>query len=165
MTLTRQSSNARTGFTLVEVLIVVVLMAIMATVAMTQVNNSVTDAQVATAQEIVATVQRRIRAAQVLDTSTPGELDIQWFTPPRLPSNPFQLDMPLSRSYIDASNDPSLMHPADKTTESGSPYWYNPQNGVFRMRVPWQGNASDTLDLYNRCNGTRSTDVADTTSL
>jgi hypothetical protein len=52
-------------------------------------------------------------------------------------------------------------HPIDKTT-ANHPFWYNPANGAFRIRVPRQATNAETLALYNRVNGTSVRALDDT---
>ena len=47
-------------------------------------------------------------------------------------------------------------HPPDPVIEAPEQagFWYNPQRGIFRARVPAQFSEDRTLRLYNRVNGT-----------
>ncbi len=49
-------------------------------------------------------------------------------------------------------------HPPDPlATGEQAAFWYNPERGIIRARVPQQGTDRLTLELYNRVNGTALT--------
>ncbi|MCA9283626.1 MAG: hypothetical protein KDA22_00310 [Phycisphaerales bacterium] len=87
----------------------------------------------------------------------PKEIDPRWFhqDPPR---NPLLED---DRPWIDIARgvERTLEHPVDKAAldRNAALFWYNPSTGALRARVPLQVSDADTLELYNRVNGTALT--------
>ncbi len=148
------------GFTLIEVLLVIVLLSILAATTFPAYFDSAQDCQVAPSVETVKMVQRRIDEYHVRNGAYPEQIDPAWFAPPGMPRNPFEPSMQNTLAYIAASKGPQKIHPADKSTNLDI-YWYNPTNGRFRMRVPWQGDNASTLALYNRANDARASSYTD----
>ncbi|MBM4001338.1 MAG: prepilin-type N-terminal cleavage/methylation domain-containing protein [Planctomycetes bacterium] len=154
-----RSGNA--GFTLIEVLIVVVSLSILAGAAIPQVADAMLHAKVSASLHAVTGVQRAVNENYVRTGAFPEKLDGAWFQPQSLPVNPFEPTRTVKGTkYVDGSKNSAKVHPSDKTTTIDI-YWYNPKNGRFRMRVPWQGDATSTLALYNRANGTQLTKQSD----
>jgi hypothetical protein len=63
------------------------------------------------------------------------------------------------RPWIDlaAPDESELEHPVLKMTAGSglAGFWYNPHLGVIRARVPVMVSDAESLELYNRVNGTR----------
>jgi len=153
------------AFTLIEILIVVLILAILATVATKSFGSAGQDAQAAAVQSDLRHIQTRV----MLEASTgrglypaditPDTLD-EWFGKPvrsayALPTTPLGVE-------IDSSGDSDVVHPADKVLSGALPaWWYNPANGVVRARVPDQGSATATRDLYVEVNITSIGDLSD----
>lgn len=91
--------------------------------------------------------------------SPPQEIELAWLDGD-VPRNPLLED---SRPWLDIATraERQLSHPIDKAPLDGmaARFWYNPVNGALRARVPLQVSDADTLDLYNRVNGTTLTDL------
>jgi len=52
-------------------------------------------------------------------------------------------------------------HPPDPLADGEqAAFWYNPERGIIRARVPQQGTDRMTLELYNRVNGTSLASLA-----
>lgn len=65
--------------------------------------------------------------------------------------------VPMTQPWMDlAPHGDRQLHPPDPVLEDSvqGGFWYNPLEGVFRARVPRQATDRQTLDLYNRINGT-----------
>ncbi len=87
-------------------------------------------------------------------TRFPSWISPLWFHAEGLPMN---VVVSGRHPWIDiAPQDDESDHPPDPVatqfTQAG--IWYNPNQGVFRARVPSQWSESDTLDLYNMLNNT-----------
>lgn len=75
-----------------------------------------------------------------------------WFAGGELPVN---LLLDRNRPWIDVAPPGDFAaHPPDPVADAvgQAGFWYNPNTGVFRARVPRQVTARDTLNLYNRIN-------------
>lgn len=70
---------------------------------------------------------------------------------------PLNVLVPLRQPWIDvAPADDMSDHPPDPVVRGSDQagFWYNPNRGIFRARVPAQFSTKRTLELYNRVNGT-----------
>ncbi len=141
------------GFTLVELLIVAVLLAIFAAAVVPNLTNHDDDARAAAAFNVVRSIGRQIDRNRDSDGNFPARVEVVWFQGYKLPANPLHPD---HHNTIQSDNDQTgsgKWHPIDKTT-TNHPFWYNPANGAIRIRVPRQATDAETLALYNRANGT-----------
>ena len=89
-------------------------------------------------------------------TAFPEYISPMWFDG-ELPLNVL---VPLRQPWLDlAAAEDDGVHPPDPviTQPHQAGFWYNPQQGIFRARVPAQFSEQSTLDLYNRANGTSLT--------
>ena len=137
------------AFTLVEVLIIVIVLAILAAVVVPQFANAATAADHVAASQLVGIVQRKIGEYFAANGQWPTAIDNNWFSPPGLPTNPYaEGAASLTVQNIDGKTELLIKH------SNGGPiiYWYNQANGMFHTRVPWQGSNQKSLDLYNRVN-------------
>lgn len=86
----------------------------------------------------------------------PARLEESWFrSPGEVPRNPL---LAPERPWVDLAtqeemglDDPVVKMAADPRLAG---FWYNPQRGVVRARVPVLVSDADALELYNRINGT-----------
>ncbi len=113
----------------------------------------------------------RLHEAAVLHRVLAGEGDARAAYPRIVRPDWFGDAMPVNllldrdRPWIDlAPPGDHATHPpdpiADHSTQAG--FWYNPNTGIFRARVQRQVTERDTLDLYNRINGSAlSSAIAD----
>ncbi|MFO0972037.1 MAG: prepilin-type N-terminal cleavage/methylation domain-containing protein [Phycisphaerae bacterium] len=141
----------RTAFTLVEMMIVVVILAILAGVAIPYIDDESDEARVASAQNILRTVDTAVDVYRLRYTmpNYPPTVMPTWFAGRALPLNPFA-DFATSVEVVNVAN---AVDPVAKTLDKETaPYWYNRANGVFRARVPDQGSAGLTQRLYERVN-------------
>lgn len=120
------------------------------------------------------------RAEQEMGLEPPPIINEQWFGP-TLPSNPYAsaerdgepdggrdgdgdtgpLDVTLAsfgdHPWLDIAPEEDFeSHPPDPilTSADQAQFWFNPQLGVFRARVPAQASARETCELYNLVNRT-----------
>lgn len=145
------------GFTLVELLVVAVVLAIFAAVVTASMVDADKEPKISAAHHTAKMIQKQINQHRDTKGSWPANVDLAWFRHSQPPVNPFvpeHLNNVLSD--VDAVNDPNKWHPSGKTTQS-FPFWFNPQNGAFRIRVPAQSSDAETLALYNAANGVKLT--------
>ncbi|MEQ9460585.1 MAG: prepilin-type N-terminal cleavage/methylation domain-containing protein [Phycisphaeraceae bacterium] len=156
-----------TGFTLIEILIVVVILGILAAVVVPQFSDASEEARVAASATNVRAVVDQIAMYYARHGVYPELIDGDWFVNDL--TSPIGQGLPETVGY-DASNNANKWH----TTAKGVPpegipaswggiYWYNPLNGSFRARVPEQATDQETIDLYNRVNNTGVTSLGQIT--
>ena len=150
------------GFTLIELLVVAVLLAIFAAVSVSTVQGADEQSQLAAAQQTVRVIAGQIDVYRQVHGEWPANIDPLWFSNYKLPLNPLQPDHAHTvADDVDGSGNDRKWHPQNKTTES-FPFWYNPLNGAFRIRVPSQATDAGTLELYNAANGSHVPSLAST---
>ncbi len=156
------TAATRFGFSLLEFLVVIIILATLAAIVFPAILGSDEDAKIAVAQSIVKTVQKQVDIVHKTTGKIPGNIQREWFVGNILPKNPLVPEHPRSiTDDVDGSNNPNKWHPTDKTTSS-FPFWYNAHNGAFRIRVPEQASGEQTLALYNRVNMTDARRLNDT---
>ena len=141
------------GFTLIELLIVLIILSILAAIVYPMYSDSTHSSTNAVAITLVQGVVKKIDIYKLKHGSWPSSIQSEWFRGYKLPVNPF---VPGHTRSINDDLDGSKInkwHPYGKTTEL-YPFWYNPLNGAFRMRVPAQRTDAETLALYNMINKT-----------
>ena len=155
-------SRVGKGFTLVEILIVVVILGVLAVMVVPQFASASTDAKASSASAIINQVQKKILIYYGTNGDYPDEIDPDWFANRELPRNPFKPDV-VDSVYYNLGVPASKTHPSVKDLRNPSlkVFWYNPVNGRFRARVPQQDSAGETLTLYNRVNGSRLISLTD----
>ncbi len=146
-------TSAKTAFTLVEVLIVVIILGLLAAVVVPQFSTAAQDSHAAGLQTTLSIVKTQIDRAKFIGSSGafPPAIDAAWFIGGSLPThsqNAFGV------AAVETVSDAALSHPTDKVLKSGvaGAYWYNAANGTFRARVSDQGSSAATLAFYNRVN-------------
>ena len=162
LTIRRKHSNTANplssllGFSLLELLVVVVILATLAAIVVPIILKSDDDAKLSAAQQIVRQVEQRISLAKHKDGEWPANIQQAWFH--STPKNPFALNHRKTiYDDVDGSNNANKWQPNDKTTKD-FPFWYNRRNGAFRIRVPEQASAPETLELYNKANQQNAAD-------
>lgn len=154
------------AFTLIELIAVIVVLVILAGVALPKYFDHADDAKLAAAKNARSSLATAIINARLYDAAINGT-EGQW--PSDLEGvldtqqgkdllNPYAHDdMPV---YDVDWGGPDKWHMRYKTIGSAlsrgqwGSIWYNPENGQVRFRVPDQGNAHETIALYNHVNGT-----------
>lgn len=158
----RESSINRpkvvSGFTLVEILVVVVILSVMVTIVVPMFSESNKDTKEIAAITLVKGIVEQIDVYHVTHGSWPPNIQREWFRSYKLPVNPWAPDHDKSiNSDLDGLSIVKW-HPIYKTIAI-FPFWYNPSNGAFRIRVPEQSTADETLALYNLVNQSSVTTI------
>lgn len=144
---------------LIDTLIALMLVAILAAVLWQYRSDSRQGEQVQELHQSLARLQEQMLYRGALgETPTspagfPLEVSPTWF-PEGLPFNNL---VPGRQPWIDvaAADDPSEEPPDPilrRPDQAG--FWYNPNRGIFRARVPPHFTRRATLELYNSANGT-----------
>lgn len=153
----------RCGFTLVEILIVVVILGILAAVVVPQFSDASEGARVSATAANVRAVQDQIAMYQARNGVYPSVIDEGWFKTEL--TSPVGQGLPETVGYDDSNNASKWHTTAKGVPPEGIPvswggiYWYNPLNGAFRARVPQQATDVETLELYNKVNNTGVTSL------
>ena len=104
-------------------------------------------------------LQQALENVRMSPRGYPAVIEVEWFTEDR-PRNAL-----LGEGYpwveISGQEGHDLMHPPNRiATGSGvAQFWYNPNTGVVRARVPADVSDATALKLYNHINGTSLTDI------
>lgn len=98
-----------------------------------------------------------MRRMAVTKAGFPRAIRRQWFGGESLPVNHL---IPDRHCWLDVAPSGDMFdHPPDpiafRSTQGG--FWYNPNIGVVRARVPWQHSVEQALRMYNKLNGTNLT--------
>jgi prepilin-type N-terminal cleavage/methylation domain-containing protein len=146
------------AFTLVEVLIVVIIIGILASIVVPQFSDAGQEARLNTTAEIVRALQRKVSEQYVRTGMWPATIEVSWFEGNQLPEHPENsFEVPAIEVYSGTDD----LHPDDKVLKAGvaGAFWYNRDNGIVRARVADQGSTSATTDAYNRVNQCNESDV------
>ncbi len=154
-------ADRRGGFTLVEVLIVVVVLGVLAASVVPHFASAAESTKISSAASTLRQVQQMLQVEFVAGGEYPATIEAEWFAGAALPVNPFDTTFEDS-VYYDTADNAGKVHPTVKHIDSASlkTFWYNPLNGRFRARVAEQGTDAETLELYNVVNGSRLTDIS-----
>jgi len=156
-----KKQSKQLGFTLVEMLIVVVVLGILASIVIPQFGRATDQSKSVAAASITRTVQSKIFEDYAVQSEFPATVDPDWFVEGSLPSNPLAPEQRSPIVLYDNSAASSVTHPASKLVSTSGAFWYNPNNGSFRALVPAQATQALTLQLYNDAN---SSEVASLTA-
>lgn len=135
--------RAAGGFTLVEILIVVMILAVLAAIVVPRYQSHSADAEVATLKSNLYTMRVMLEQYHATHGAWPEAIDPTWFAG-GLPSHPQnKYGIPSFEVASRAKN----TDPKDRflTDSSAGAYWYNNANGNIRARILSQ----DTLDASN----------------
>ena len=152
------------GFTLIEVLVVVVVLGILAGVAVPQFFDAAGESETATMRTLVRQIRQQIdyhiAIGEVDDiTGVPVTVEVEWFGT-HLPKQ-FYTNKPI-RLKVESKG--SERYPEKKTFNATKPNpktaWYNTDNGEFCFKVPKQvGNRQAKIAEFNRINGSNITEI------
>lgn len=153
-----RSKPIRSGFTLVELLIVVIILGILAAVVVPQFSNASQDANRAALKATLDVIKDRIDYLKQKSPANtyPTTIDSAWFAGSAGPTHP---ENKSGVGNIEIDSTAGLMHPVNKVLLTGvlGDFWYNPTEGVVRARVADQGSSASTLVFYNEVNESSET--------
>ncbi len=150
------------GFTLVEILIVVVILGILASIVIPHFSEATSGSKSVATASITRTVQSKIFEDFATQSEFPSVIEPSWFVEGTLPHNPLAPDQTSPMVIYDTSASNSVTHPASKLVSTSGAFWYNPNNGAFRALVPAQNTEAQTLKLYNDANSAQVSSLAAT---
>jgi len=153
----------RRGFTLIEILVVVVILGIISAIVISVFGDVTGDARISATQSDLKNMKTQVQVrAQEEGGVFPEEITVEmleeWFRIAR--SHPFSL--PTTPLGIETAppGDPTTRHPANKfITGAVHGWWYNPANGALRSRIRDLGDDAANLELYNKINNTAITNL------
>lgn len=140
---------SKSGFTLVELVVVVLILGILAAVAYPKVVNHADDTEVTTIRLSLQSIQDQIDLQYAMTNEYPTTIDPAWFRGNKLPHHPLNGGA-IPDVHVFTSDDRE--HPEHKTLDRYGAYWYNRTIGVVRARVPIMGSNADTVAFYNEVN-------------
>lgn len=149
------------GFTLVEILIVVVILGILASIVVPQFSNATAQSKAVATASIVRTVQSKVFEDYAVGGAFPLTIEDGWFVEGSLPSNPLAPEQRSPMIRYEAAGT-GVTHPAVKVVASTGAFWFNTDNGSFRALVPAQDSEPLTLELYNQANSSALGSYGDT---
>ncbi|MEZ6085349.1 MAG: type II secretion system protein [Phycisphaerae bacterium] len=149
-----QSNRCCRGFTLLEILIVVVILGILAAVVVPQFSNASRQSVRSTLQTTLDVIENRIELAKQKSAKGeyPASIDDNWFASGAAPMHP---ENSFGVASIEVESAAGKSHPDNKVLKSGvgGAFWYNPAEGIIRARVADQGSSTATQVFYNEVNG------------
>lgn len=155
----RDPHRRKPAFTLVEMLIVVVTLAILAGLAIPYFDGETTTARVNTTRNILRTLGTAVDVYRFrfLRGTYPATILSEWFVTRTLPANPMDTSGIAAASF-QVVNTAGVANPSNIALDgTAAGYWYNRANGIIRARVPPQSTDALTTRLYNLVNGTTTT--------
>lgn len=145
-----QTLKRRAGFTLIELVLVVVILAILAAVVVPVYRDRTQQAQASTMATVVHSVRAQLKVHFAEHGSYPATMDPTWFD--RDVVNAFSDTANADQIFV--PNHPTHLYPSNKTFSSGSgnSMWYNQGTGSFCVRIPEQGSVAANIELFNQVN-------------
>ena len=142
------------AFSLVELVIVIVVMGIVASIAMHRMGDMVSRSRITATRESLRAVQATVEEEQAATGQWPTPLLASMFAGGVGPRNAL---LPTQRVAIEEVSSDAT-DPAIKATQdpSDAAFWYNRKLGIVRARVSLLASNADTLALYNSVNGTNA---------
>ncbi len=139
-----------------ELLVVAVLLAIFAAAVVPSFSGSTDDSKVSAAAAAVKAVQASVDRHYARTGEYPPDIDRAWFQAYKLPNNPYMPAVADRAANLQTIS--GKIYPTWKSDlRHDHPFWYNTSNGLVRIRVGYQGSESETIELFNRVNGTQVT--------
>lgn len=153
-----QDGCRSTGFTLIEILIVVVILGILAAAVIPEFSDAADDARINATAAIRASTQRLVTAERARTGDWPAAIDGSMFEGLSLPEHPGNSFGVPAFQVVTAAG---TSHPTNKVLKGGvaGAFWYNTADGIVRARMPDMGSAESTMDAYNRVNNSSETDL------
>jgi prepilin-type N-terminal cleavage/methylation domain-containing protein len=150
--------NRRKGFTLVEVLIVVIILGILAAAIIPQFTSAATDSRENSTALVVKSMLRKASIEKAKNGSFPAAITQDMFEGGELPKNGL-FPTVTEPDFMAVETDTAILHPAVKTSDPATDvvWWYNSGNGLVRALLPNTTAAGDVVALYNRVNNTAIT--------
>ncbi len=143
-------SKWRGGFTLVEMLIVMMILAVLAALVVPRFQNHSSDAEVAALRSNLRAMRVMLQQYHATHGAWPADIDATWFAggTPDHPQNSFEIPA------VQVADQPNRTEPAGRilTKSVGGAYWYNRGNGRVRARVARQATMAETNALYAQVN-------------
>ncbi|MEM8739016.1 MAG: prepilin-type N-terminal cleavage/methylation domain-containing protein [Planctomycetota bacterium] len=161
--ITTQPLSRHRAFTLVEILIVVVILGILASIVIPQFSNATSQSKASATASVVRTVQAKIFESFATTGAYPETIDNDWFVEGSVPINPLAATQRSPVMLYDTAATAEVTHPATKTVAATGAFWYNPTNGTIRALVPDTGTDAEKLELYNTANATSVASLTATT--
>lgn len=144
---------------LIDTLIALMLVGILGGIVYHRQQGQYRIEQIQATQQAVRAIQSQARYHAALGETPinaegfPIAIDEKWFTP--RPANLLLNGVNLPWLETAQADDARRFNPRYIVGDTGhAEFWYCPQRGLVRARVPMEDTAEETLDLYNLVNGT-----------
>lgn len=146
--------RAQRGFSLVELVIVVVIMGIVAATAVARFGELALRAKITSTREAVRAIQSSVDGEQGTTGQWPSVITSVMFVGDRWPRNPL---LP-SQDWVFDTESSTAQHPSNMVAldKDDGAFWYNTRLGIVRARVPRMSSSAETVALYNLVNGTNA---------
>lgn len=150
--------STRSGFTLVEVLIVVVIIGILASILVPRYTDSREEAAKSSLTMSVAVIKSQVDLRYHTTGSWPATIEAGWFTGNNLPKN---LENDIGLPDVEVVSVAGQVDPDEKVIDgdAAGAFWYNAANGIVRARVQSRASEGETLVYYNDVNKASATDL------
>ncbi len=152
----RQFRHRRCGFTLIELVVVVLILGVIAAVAGTKMFDTVDQTKASSAATLVSLVRNQIDLYHAASGAYPETIDPASFHGQL--TNPYAPE----KTFANVQSVVGKMYPSIKTLQFSKSCWYNKTNGQFMVRVPVQESDAATITLFNRVNNTAITSLGQT---
>jgi len=144
------------GFTLVELVVVVLILGILAAVAYPKVVSRTDDSELTTIRLSLRTIQDQIDLQYALTGSYPATINPAWFRGNKIPHHPLNGGA-IPDVHVFSGHDRT--HPSHKTLDNYGAYWYNRDVGIVRARVPYSSSSAEVIAKYNLFNDSALTSL------